>query len=59
MWVSEGAVRVETYDDRVCDYSSSWHQLFASLNFTNIEQFEQTYRGHFTVASIFTALQLC
>jgi len=42
-----GAVKIETYDDRIRDFSGSWKQLFGWLNFGSIDEFEEKYRGIF------------
>jgi len=44
VWWS-GAVKIETYEDRIRDFSASWDQLFGWLNFGSIEEFEEKYRG--------------
>jgi len=46
--VVSGAVKIETYEDRIRDYSTSWNELFGSLNFGSIDDFEDKYRGAFT-----------
>jgi len=43
--VWSGAVKIETYEDRIRDFSASWDQLFGWLNFGSIEEFEEKYRG--------------
>jgi len=42
-----GAVRIETFEDRIRDFSESWNQLFGYLNFTGIDEYEERYRGIF------------
>jgi len=43
--VTSGAVKMEKYEDRIRDFSASWKQLFGFLNFGNIDDFEEKYRG--------------
>jgi len=38
-------VRIEKYEDRIRDFSGSWKQLFGWLNFGNIDEVEDKYRG--------------
>jgi len=42
-----GAVRMESYEDRIRDFCTSWNQLFGWLNFGSIDEFEDKYRGAF------------
>jgi len=38
-------VKIEKYEDRVRDFTASWKQLFGFLNFGDIDEFEEKYRG--------------
>ena len=38
-------MRTESYEDRIRDFSTSWNQLFGWLNFSSIDDFEDSYRG--------------
>jgi len=42
---------METYEDRVRDFCPMWNQLFAFLDFRNIDDFEDTYRGQHSTES--------
>ena len=51
-----GAVRTESYEDRIRDFSTSWNQLFGWLNFSSIDDFEDSYRGAYFHSRILVVL---